>query len=596
MIFTDKRVRASGPRAGVALAAIGMAPQKWEVAANTPFVGPSGKVFDEALAAFKTSRHKTFVTNLCEFFIDDNNLYSVPQEIMERERDRVFHEIESVRPNCLLVMGADTLDLLTARKLITKHTKKHGEQLATVGSRKGITKWRGSIFELETPRGHRQKCVAAMHPASFIRGQWKWLPIYKYVDVPRAVTQSSSPELKLTARSAITGPSFRQACDYLRSAMTQPWVSIDYEGRSSLTCLGVGWSASEALCIPMCRVGSSSYWSIEEELEIWRLWCELLQDQKVQKIAQNASYEWIKSWMHGVYPTPLGIDTMHLHHCLYPDFGGIKDEWTARKRDIDNPGHSLAFITSQYTDQPYYKDDGRHWTPELGEDRFWAYNALDVMVTFEAAMKMKTEAESVGLWETYCQQYRDLFEHTLRMEWYGTPIDLEARAQADAEVTEQIRAACAALSEQLKLEVITRAPKGAKPKDGVLNLASPPQLRKFLEARGHTIRMNRKTGRPTVDKDALQVMALYGNKKIGPSDPAVADIIHVNQLEDLLHKVIRVKLDAEGSIHCHMKLGGTNGTRISTAESILESGTNLQNIPRQGIGRNLFKPGPTGNT
>jgi len=53
---------------------------------------------------------------------------------------------------------------------------------------------------------------------------------------------------------------------------------------------------------------------------------------------------------YGIYPNPLGCDTMHMHHCLYPDFGGIMDEWSKRKRDIDNPGHGLALLTSQYTD------------------------------------------------------------------------------------------------------------------------------------------------------------------------------------------------------------------------------------------------------
>src|SRR5574337_1304922 len=161
MIYIDRIVKASGPK-DAKLAAIGMSPQKWELADGIPFTGASGKIFNETISAHKFHRSQVFVTNLCEFFIDDNNLYSVPKEILDNERRRVFAELDSVQPNCLLIMGGDTLHLLTGKR--------------------GITKWRGSIFEIQTPSGRKQKCVAAMHPASFIRGQWKWLRIFKYID------------------------------------------------------------------------------------------------------------------------------------------------------------------------------------------------------------------------------------------------------------------------------------------------------------------------------------------------------------------------------------------------------------------------------
>src|SRR5258708_6677433 len=212
MIYTDQKVKASGPKSNVKLAAIGMSPQKWEVGGGSPFVGPSGKIFNEALANCKVHRTSVYVTNLCEFYIDDNDLYSVPQEIMDRERERVFRELETVQPNCLIIMGGDTLDLLTATSVVTKYNRKTGAPyLATIGAKQGITKWRGSIISLTLPSGHIQKCIVAMHPAAFIRGHWKWLPLYKYIDVPRASTQSSFPQVKLTTSDAIVGPSFRKA-------------------------------------------------------------------------------------------------------------------------------------------------------------------------------------------------------------------------------------------------------------------------------------------------------------------------------------------------------------------------------------------------
>jgi len=588
MIYTDRVIKASGPTSNVKLAAIGMSPQKWEFANGIPFDGPSGKIFNESLLSAKTHRASAYVTNLCNFLIDDNNLYSVPLEIMEQQRNRVFQELESVKPNVLMIMGADTLDLLTASSIITYwNKKKQRNELDTIGSKSGIVKYRGSIFTITTPSGYIQKCVAAMHPAAFIRGQWKWLPIYKYIDVPRAVTQSLSPALKLSQRSAIIGPSFQQAIEYLNTAMTQEWVSIDYEGRGHISCLGVGWTATEAMCIPLSRVGDPSYWTLQQEIAIWQLWCQLLQNPKVKKIAQNASYEWIKSWQYGIYPNPLGIDTMHLHHCLYPDFGGISDEWEAKKRDIDNPGHGLAFITSQYTDQPYYKDDGRHWTPSMGEHTFWRYNCLDVMVTFEAAMKMKKEALAGNVWDAYGREYLDYFETALQQEWHGVTIDIEKRNAT--------RVACKADLEFIgsKMKALTgydkviakNEKKGAKAISGVLNLASPKQMQHFLYGeRKYPKKLNRKTMKVTTNKDTLHAYAIKFN------DDGLRQIVRMREIQHFINNVCDAKLDNENRIHCHTKLGGTNGTRVSTAKSILESGTNLQNLPRQGPGRSFFLP------
>lgn len=584
MIFTSQRVPASGPKTAQ-LAVIGMAPAKNEVAERTPFVGFSGRIFNDALAACKVNRANVYVTNLCEFFIDDNNLYSVPEDLLEQERRRVFSEIDEVKPNCLLILGTQTLVLLMEGFIgnieMVKGKLRPNAQQKKVLSKWAITKWRGSIIQLTTPSGRIQKCVVGMHPAGFARGQWKWLPVFKYCDVPRAVTQSTFPDMKLSPRSMIVGPSFRSACEYLREANEKEWTCFDYEGRSHITCLGIGWTTSEAMCIPLNRVGASSYWSVEEEMEIWRLWSQVMQNGK-KKIAQNASFEWIKSWLYGIYPSDLGIDTMHLHHCLYPDFGGVSDEWTARKRDIANPGHGLAFITSFYTDIPYYKDDGRHWTPELGEEKFWQYNCLDVMATMESAKKMASEAVERGLWKTYEKLYLDTFENALRIEWEGIAIDEGRRTAARLESEARLAEWKANLSTATGLNIITKA--SGKPLSGTLNLGSPQQMLNWLtKVKKYKVRVNRATGAPTVDKDTLEMLAIQHN------DPVLREMMRMNREQDLINNWLTAPL-LKGRMHCHVKQGGTNGTRWSTAESILGTGRNLQNLDREGIVRSLFLP------
>lgn len=588
MIYTEKAVKASGPK-NAKLMSIAMAPAKQELAEGIPFVGPSGRIFNDTLAACKIQRSQVFVTNISEHFLDDNDLYNVPTEILRNQLDRLFKEIEEVKPNCIIIQGAQTLSILMSYReiMLCQSEKLPARLVKQIASKWSITKWRGSILALNLPSGRIQKLVASMHPANFIRGQWKWLPIYKYIDVPRAVTQSLFPEMKLAPREAIVGPSFRQAVEFMTDMLQKDEVTIDYEGRDSITCLGVGSSPSQAICIPMSRVGSPSYWEPTEEAHIWKLWCQLLQNQRVKKNAQNAAFEWIKSWIYNIYPTPLGVDTMLAHHCLYPDFGGAADEWRQQKRNIDNPGHGLAFITSQYTDQPFYKDDGRHWETWMGEEVFWRYNALDVMVTHEAAVKMRDELRSKDLWRVYLNNYQAKLEPALRMEWEGTPIDVSLRDATRQESLARLDLIGRDLQDKIGQRVIVKQIKGA-PIKNALNLASPKQVMEFIIKRGYKPRMkfDKRAGKSkaTVDKDTLAQLA------IKHSDPVLNQILEMRHIQDFITDVLDVELDPESKIHCHFKLGGTNGTRWSSTESILGGGTNLQNLPRQGPGRNLFIP------
>jgi len=59
------------------------------------------------------------------------------------------------------------------------------------------------------------------------------------------------------------------------------------------------------------------------------------------------------------------LDTLIRHHILWPELP-----------------HTLQFMTRQYTRQPYYKDDGKHWALKH-MNSLKRYNALDVTVTYE---------------------------------------------------------------------------------------------------------------------------------------------------------------------------------------------------------------------
>ena len=69
-------------------------------------------------------------------------------------------------------------------------------------------------------------------------------------------------------------------------------------------------------------------------------------------------------------------DTSLLAHSLHPEFP-----------------KSLAFTTSVYTREPFYKDEGKEFNPKRDKiERYLHYNARDAAVTFEVFDEMMKDA------------------------------------------------------------------------------------------------------------------------------------------------------------------------------------------------------------
>jgi DNA polymerase I-like protein with 3'-5' exonuclease and polymerase domains len=257
---------------------------------------------------------------------------------------------------------------------------------------------------------------------------------------------------------------------------------------------------------------------------------------------------------------------MTLHHCLYPDWGTAEDYF--RKKKMDEPGHGLAFINSQYTRSPYYKDDGKFWSPEFGDHQFWIYNCMDAMVTFESAMKMMQEAQDENLWDFYQTQYIRPFYSAVRAEWFGTGVDAEGKETAKAAFRER--------AEELQRDIngIVGFP---------MNVNSPKVIAEFLyKTRRYQVKLKHGTGKPTADKDTLRYFAEKH------SDPVLLKILELRHTLDVISDFLEQPLDANGNIHTHYRIGGTDGLRWASSKSILGNVVNFQNLPREGITRRLF--------
>lgn len=105
--------------------------------------------------------------------------------------------------------------------------------------------------------------------------------------------------------------------------------------------------------------------SIEETKILWRAYDDIISQARI--IGQNfINFDTYYQRAVGFDIMPKQVqDTLIRHHILWPELP-----------------HKLQFLTRQYTRQPFYKDEGKHWNIKHMKD-LMHYNALDVTVTYE---------------------------------------------------------------------------------------------------------------------------------------------------------------------------------------------------------------------
>jgi DNA polymerase len=130
---------------------VGEQPGDKEDLAGKPFVGPAGRILDQALADAGIPRAETFVTNAVKHFKHEmrgkRRLHKRPNAY-EIERCKVWNDLERliVRPQVVVALGATA-----ARSLI--------------GRAVTITKMRGSPIDLHDGA----RLVVTIHPSALLR-------------------------------------------------------------------------------------------------------------------------------------------------------------------------------------------------------------------------------------------------------------------------------------------------------------------------------------------------------------------------------------------------------------------------------------------
>jgi uracil-DNA glycosylase family 4 len=507
------------------IAIIGEAPCASEVSLQRPLVGPAGNLLNQLLHAAGITRAECYLTNVIKeqpHANDLSNFITFKGGVKTTSRydayeKQLLEEVSALKCNVILALGNVPLYALT--------------RLSAVGKR------RGSILQAST--GH--KVIPTYHPNS---AMWNYLFQYPMqLDLRKVKAQSLFPEVKLPSRNLRVGPTYDEALGFL--ADLQHWkkpVTFDIEVVNlEVSCISLCSHENDVMSIPFV-IDGRDYYTPEQEAEIWLAIAKILEDPFIEKQAQNMIFD--SSFLFRKYGIQVRqkADTMIGQYLIAPELP-----------------KGLDFITSIYTDEPYYKDEGKKHFKVAGDYRtFWYYNAKDSAVCHESLPKILTDVKRLGNMTAYKNKIR-LIEPLIYMQEHGILVDVEGMKKASVKAGEDIQILSDKLNTLVGYEI---------------NSDSPKQLCDyFYNKKKFKPYFKRGTSSPTTDEKALKRLKVKGSEE-------ASLILQLRKLGKLKGTYYDVKLDEDNRLRCSFNPVGTKGERVSSSKSIFGTGGNFQNIPK----------------
>lgn len=382
---------------GAKIAFVGEAPSYEEIAAKKPFVGPSGREFDKLLKEVGISRDDVWITNASKYFVPLNEgdakipFMTRAQSAgvnMETQLQELQVELNEIKPNVVVALG--------------------GTALWGLCGKSKISAWRGSILQ-----GMGFKTIGTYHPAHLIyqaRGEVTdyWQRPVTILDLRRAKEQSHFPEIIRPVRSLNVCRNSAQLEDFINRHKGYSRLSVDIEARECIPiCIGLAFTRYEGLTVPLWNIDGISNIPDSDLISCLILLAKVLAENDI--VGQNFGYDRDKIKRLGLIIKRLISDVMLKSFCINPELP-----------------KNLAFNTSIYTEEPYYKDEGMY---EGSVQELFEGCSRDACVTCEIDEKMEPELDEIGqrqFFENFVMKLHDLYRH---IESNGFRVDEQKREE-----------------------------------------------------------------------------------------------------------------------------------------------------------------------
>lgn len=510
------------------LAFVGEAPGQKEMQFKQPFVGYEGQYFTNLLKAAGVNRYECYITNTVHVQPFRNDYTTLTQTDLAEGKQELIDDLTEWKDKGLttvIAVGAHAFELLTGKR--------------------GIYKYRGTALPCSIVPD--LKVYSTVHPGSILRGEGKYEPIF-VLDIKKALGDSLSSEIVYPYRNINITISVEDALQQLSmiTGISTP-VTVDIETAGPrMTAFGWAISPHQSYTIPSHQLRNA----------------EVLQaigrfaSSSTPKIFHNALYD----VFHGAYYYKIlykniFFDTMIGQHTAYP---------TLPK--------SLGFCSSIYTNEPYWKDEGREAMEDIKKgilsfEKLYVYNGKDCCLTYEIYLALLDELRDWKVEQVF-KDRMDLLPACLYAQMRGLALDQEACDTFAGKNEKAIE----------NLELM---------KDAVLgdiNLRSPKQLAELIYKQWG-MPIHKKAGKITTEEKKLRMMLRYPT----PYSASLGLILELKERYKM-RDFYTLQTDEDGRVRCSMKITGTYTGRLATSASITGSGQNLQNIPKEA--RIIYKADP----
>lgn len=522
-----------------------------EVRTGMPLSGGAGKVLWDALKKIDLSRNQVYTTNVIKRQVSMSNKSNVKSPIDKTElltwRELLKFELAQL-PNLELVvlMGNFALEAVLGEK--------------------GISNWRGSLVSRQL--GERNMRVYVLNnPAAVIHDPRSEVVFRMDVGKLGRIVAGKFEEHVI---NATINPTFDEACDIIHNyhyecSIHGTPLSYDIETIAGETaCIGFATDANHGACIALRGMQENTY-TLEQDIRLYRDLQQLLCSPKVRLIAQNGAYDATWLWFKDrIRVAPHYIDTLLGHHCLYPRLP-----------------HSLQFLTTQYTNHRFYKDEKDTWRTKDDIDQFWEYNVKDACITWACAKRIEQELKQQKLWDFFQNHVMRVQRHLIPMTVLGLPINVQLRDELYHSYTDDVV--------ELEREVHDAIAAATGIPGYPYNPNSPDQEKRLLF---HQLKLRGRNGKATKENRE----AILENEKTPEVGRRVVRAIQEYKTAfKFLSTYARIPLDYDNRIRCDWKQYGVVEApgRLSSASTGWHTGANLQNQPDKARCMFIAPPGYT---
>jgi len=268
------------------------------------------------------------------------------------------------------------------------------------------------------------KVIPAIHPANLLEqkgseGVFKYSArYYTQLDFNRAVAESRTKGMDLPRRTLMVCRSSRELYSFLETFRHKKRWAVDIEVMKSIpTCVGISPNKSYAMCIPTINIPGAKNWipiPTHELALMLRMLAKFLERPDLELIGQNFKFDQDKiAAPLGIRIPKLWLDTMLLAHNIHSEFP-----------------QNLGFLTSIYTREPYYKDEGKEFNPRKDDvRRLYTYNGKDCAIEYEVAEALIGQMDELGLRDFFFNFTMSLHELYREIERVGFVVNEDRRKE-----------------------------------------------------------------------------------------------------------------------------------------------------------------------